>query len=379
MHELKIVNMLRDGLTLDQLKSDHKIKHNRHKKYNNLVLLDYMPDASFTQEISHECRGLILDESDNWNVVSYPFKKFFNFFEVFKADLDEKTTKFYEKLDGTLIVLYYYNEWLISTSGTADASGNVCSPVFDVGLDCDYSKLFWDLWGKFKYSLPEEKNKCYMFELCTKHNQVIIEYKDPKIVFLGVRNLDTLKEEKIEPIAEKYGWEIPSLYDFESIEKAIYYCSSTDKKIEGVIAVDDNFNRLKIKTSIYATTFKTICGSDSSVKSLVVFWEKDGKLNDLLTEFEDVNKVITDKYEIVVKAIDIFIRECEKDYEKINGLPIEEFRKEAAKTIFPDCMFKMKKGLFSDPRDYVKRNKWNQNGLYKAVFSSPRVLQHLSV
>ena len=48
-----------------------------------------------------ECRGIILDEQDDWRVVSYPFDKFFNYNESKAAVLDwSQGVDVYEKLDG---------------------------------------------------------------------------------------------------------------------------------------------------------------------------------------------------------------------------------------------------------------------------------------
>lgn len=56
--------------------------------------------------IVQECRGLILDEDDNWAVVSYPFDKFFNFNESKAAHLDWASgVDVFEKVDGWWVVV----------------------------------------------------------------------------------------------------------------------------------------------------------------------------------------------------------------------------------------------------------------------------------
>jgi len=54
------------------------------------------------------CRGIILDAEDDWRVVSLPYVKFFNYGESY-ADktLDWTTAKVYEKLDGSMVTLYW--------------------------------------------------------------------------------------------------------------------------------------------------------------------------------------------------------------------------------------------------------------------------------
>jgi hypothetical protein len=105
----------------------------------------------------HECRGIILDANDNWNIVCYPYKKFFNYgepnaginslnirtrrvyfnyvsyhfrFSMFfilllffslVAEIDWNSAVVTEKLDGSLVTLYWYqNGWQVSSTGTPD-------------------------------------------------------------------------------------------------------------------------------------------------------------------------------------------------------------------------------------------------------------------
>lgn len=61
-------------------------------------------------EICQECRGLILDEDDNWKAICYPYKKFFNYNEPLGKAIKMNWTdvNVYEKIDGSLATLYLY-------------------------------------------------------------------------------------------------------------------------------------------------------------------------------------------------------------------------------------------------------------------------------
>ncbi len=64
---LKIQEYLRSGKTLAELKEEFGIKHNRHGEHPNLVGLKYSQiDSPMGEQIVQECRGLILDEEDNY-------------------------------------------------------------------------------------------------------------------------------------------------------------------------------------------------------------------------------------------------------------------------------------------------------------------------
>lgn len=43
-----------------------------------------------------ECRGLVLDSKDNWKLVCFPYRKFFNFSEPNAATIDWNNVKVYE-------------------------------------------------------------------------------------------------------------------------------------------------------------------------------------------------------------------------------------------------------------------------------------------
>ena len=75
---LAIQQALHTGATFDSLLADYSIKHRRHRKHPHLVLFKYDQIASdFSQQIVRECRGIVLDESNGWRVVSRAFDKFF--------------------------------------------------------------------------------------------------------------------------------------------------------------------------------------------------------------------------------------------------------------------------------------------------------------
>lgn len=100
--ELEIQKFLRNTPNgIVELEARYAIKAKRHGEYNNLVLFKYNQiDSPFHEEIVQEARGIILDEANNWNVVCYTFKKFWNVFEPLAAKIDWSTAVIQEKVDG---------------------------------------------------------------------------------------------------------------------------------------------------------------------------------------------------------------------------------------------------------------------------------------
>lgn len=65
-----------------------------------LVMLKYdQLSSDFYNAIVKECRGLILD-AETFEVVSYPFNKFFNYGEQYADEVDWRTAYVTEKIDG---------------------------------------------------------------------------------------------------------------------------------------------------------------------------------------------------------------------------------------------------------------------------------------
>ena len=159
---IKTVEFLQNN-SIEKLTELYDITAKPHSKYPNLFHLKYNQISSpMHLPIVQECRGLILDRDQNWKVVAYPYSKFFNYGEEAAAKIDWRTAKIYEKLDGSLCTLYWYdNKWNVATSGTPDASGEVN------GFGMTFEKLFWDVWSELGYDMPDDHLACYMFELMT--------------------------------------------------------------------------------------------------------------------------------------------------------------------------------------------------------------------
>jgi hypothetical protein len=97
--------------TLAELCAQYSLCERRHSQFPNLVLLNYSQiNSPMNEPIVQECRGLILDEADNWRVVCRPYDKFFNYGEPNAVEVDWGTASVYEKLDGSGEIAPPYRE-----------------------------------------------------------------------------------------------------------------------------------------------------------------------------------------------------------------------------------------------------------------------------
>ena len=89
-----------------------------HKQWDDLHLYNYgdMVLVPRDHPILVRCRGLIV--TGEGNVVNYPFDRFFNDFEVEGASIDWQSARIYEKVDVTMISVWYYNGWQVTTRGS---------------------------------------------------------------------------------------------------------------------------------------------------------------------------------------------------------------------------------------------------------------------
>jgi tRNA splicing ligase len=103
---------------------EYKIKFRRGKKHPHLIEFRYLIYASFTNPICRAARGIILDERNNFGIVALPYHKFFDYDDTKYSELGKfnfKDYKIYEKHDGSLATVYFYEgEWHVASSGVPD-------------------------------------------------------------------------------------------------------------------------------------------------------------------------------------------------------------------------------------------------------------------
>lgn len=251
---LQIQNYIRQhGLNAAVNKFQLKVR-----EYDHKVLLKYdqlsAPTLMANIEVQ-ECRGLIL-EKGSWDVMSLAFTKFFNADEGNAHKVDWNTAHVLEKLDGTLIQVYWdwhKNEWFAGTTGTAEGEGEVNNK-----MGTTFNSLFWDTVTK-QYALNPcmlDKDHVYVFELTTPYNIVVKPHGESSATLLTVRNLVTLQEvswKDLTMISESL--RVPLVKRFDLNANNVGVLLRTFENMiwhdEGYVVVDANFNRIKIKNPAY--------------------------------------------------------------------------------------------------------------------------------
>jgi len=309
-----------------------------------LVSLNYGATSDLSNPMCQECRSLILEEG-TWDVVARAFPKFFNYDEPLALPVREvfnwDNVVCTEKLDGSLILLYYYDsKWRWATRGTVNAEGNVgneCDMVFSELVDVTLRVMDID----FKELTSELNPACtYAFELTTPMNQIVVPYSDYKLTWIGC--WDTTNGEEID-IRELPSSRIPKVevFPFTTLEEIRQACDQLSPDDgEGYVIQDDNFNRLKIKSAQYVRIahFKTLCNTTRQCLEVLL----SGDYDDLYTVLPASNRQRLQQTEVRLFAIAFaaFLT-----YDKIKDIQDQkDFAKEATKYDYSNWLFQMRQG-----------------------------------
>jgi len=220
---------------------------------DGFVLFKYNQIASdFSQEICKEARGLILDSQDNFRVVRYAFKKFFNVDEFYAAKLDWNTAVATEKIDGSIMSVWYARgKWHLSTNGTIDAFK---AELAGVGPYKNFGELFESVLPLSTFVGNRYENICWTFELVSPYNKVVIDYPETKVYLLSMRYMTTLRE-LTNPALHAYSKmlrvEIPKAYILNNENDYRQLVADMPEGHEGIVVRDQYNERVKIKTLLY--------------------------------------------------------------------------------------------------------------------------------
>lgn len=243
--------------TIDELKeilAPKKIVISDYDK--DFIVLSYFISASFKDPVVKNSRGIILHRNSTFDVACHAFDKFCNYGESGAAKIQWSTARVQDKLDGSIIKLWYNTIddcWAWSSSSLIKAS--------DSFADAAHTRSLMDIIKETpEYAIIIEKiennnldkNCTYIFELCSQYNTIVIKYTTPKLWHIGTRNIKS-EEEMYYNIDDKI--DQPKEYDIHSIEEAketVARLSNHARDVkEGFVIVDGNYNRVKLKTPEY--------------------------------------------------------------------------------------------------------------------------------
>lgn len=225
------------------------------KEDDDFVIFNYDQIRSdFSLPIVQEARGIIFKKGDWKQPACWPFNKFFNYGESNAAEIDWTTAFVTEKVDGSLIKVWYdfIGGWHVSTNGTIDAFE---APLQDIKM-LSFGHYFYSVIEKYFgtfYDFVDELDPdfTYMFELVGPYNRVVIPYEKADIYFLGAR--DNFTGELVDSRAVLVPDTIrrPQRYSLTSLEDCIKLAEAYTWEREGFVVADAYGNRIKVKSPAY--------------------------------------------------------------------------------------------------------------------------------
>jgi T4 RnlA family RNA ligase len=144
-----------------------------------LTIYNYTAKAQFDRywvEATLHCRGLVLD--NDYRSIARPLPKFFNLDEH-KGKIPDGVPNIYEKLDGSLIILFHYQgQWEVASRGSFASEQAHMARVLLADYQADLDKL--------------DREYTYLFEIIYPNNRIVVDYGDDRrLVLLAAVHTET--------------------------------------------------------------------------------------------------------------------------------------------------------------------------------------------
>jgi RNA ligase len=214
-----------------------------------IAIYNYSRECQFSENWDHitlNMRGTVLDQSGN--LLARTFPKFFNLEEARFTPTDDFDV--YEKLDGSLGILFHYEgQWILASRGSFTSTQSL--KASDLLKAYDYEKL--------------HKDYTYLFEIIYKENRIVVEYDFENLVMLGMVHTQTgyevdlhdpEKDIRLKNLIHNIGFKVVKKFDgvkdYQSLKSII-----KDNE-EGFVIRFSNGDRIKIKGEEYVRLHKLI-------------------------------------------------------------------------------------------------------------------------
>lgn len=214
--------------------------------YNQILSPKYHP-------VVRECRGIILDKNDE--VIARPFDRFFNYGEeISEKDFDFSNCHVYEKVDGSLIKIFHYNNhWHVSTRGTIYADSRVGNN------DITFKELVYKAVGvetqqEFDEIFKDCEKYTFICEVTSFENRVVVRHDGYSLWLLAVRDTKNghyVDKQCFSDIVEKAKMKLPKEYSFLSIDDCLKTAKELTSNDEGYVVYKNGIPVMKIKSPAY--------------------------------------------------------------------------------------------------------------------------------
>lgn len=331
--------------SLDDLAKEHGVyaKIDGHK----FSLTYDQIEAKNNDPIACECRGLILrrsvmrvDRKTGLNLIEdlnstvvgpttilcHGMDRFFNLGQesATKVDFEHPDTCYLDKLDGTMILVYYDDikkEWCCATRSIPEANLFVDGfqeytfrSLFEKAFkETSGGKIFPETFEK----VNQRKDLNFVFELMTPYNQVVVRHDTFKVALITIRSLDTinvggqeLDYNSVKEIAKALNVPVVPRHTIRNVKDLVEFVNSRNgMEFEGCVVCDRNFNRVKVKNPGYLAAHR--------VKSLVGSSPRNLLELILLGQLDDTLPILTEEHQKMATEMQENLRKYCQSFDKI--------------------------------------------------------------
>jgi len=318
--------------TFGQLEIDHGVGVSFSKSGHKWSLNYDIITAKDTNELSNQCRGLILATLDGRSlndqailkngrlsfndvcpgqtlVLARPMDRFFNYGMGASAEIDwsDKALAILEKLDGSLCIVYFdivSNQYCVATRSCPEADLLMDNQLFTFrGL---FEKALKETCNMSfdKYTKLLDKSLTYSFELCTPLNRVVCDYPNYSITLIAARQINNGESGEELDIHHVLSFGVPKVqqYAYSSIKDLVSWVQTFSPLVqEGIVIRDSKFNRVKLKSSAYVAMHRlndSLGSSPRNCLELILLGQDDDSLPFLPKEIADNLLSIKEKYRV---------------------------------------------------------------------------------
>lgn len=239
-----------------------RIEMHFHPIHSNLVGFKYSRNTVYSgdwDELTCNARGIVFD-TDTGEVLARPFRKFFNYSEMFNdgmptalvkkldgiegcdPNFDMKSVKYVvnEKIDGSLGIAFCYgDEWIVKTGGSFESDQAIWAQEwFDKHVDTS----------------SMDKEHTYCFEIMYDADPHPIHYDYEGLYLLGVIDNATgneMEHSELAGLADLLGVNVARGMQFDSLDEAMVCARSAPSTMEGIVVTFENGFKMKVKGNEY--------------------------------------------------------------------------------------------------------------------------------
>jgi T4 RnlA family RNA ligase len=253
MEVLDYLNSSESQDPIAELKDKFGIKSSYNEEYGLYVLNYSQIDSPKFHPITAECRSLVIlwcDVFEEYQVVSRAFDRFFNYGEGESTEGDSGRMLACEKLDGSLVTLFHYNdEWLYRTK-------SMIMPTLEInGFTATWDEVIEESfdWDNMPTNMLNKAHS-YIFEVTSPENRVIVRYKKRTATLLTIRNNETgeyLDRGYADIFALQLAVSRPKMYVFNTFEDVFKAVKELPNLEEGYVMYLNDAPYKKLKNPAY--------------------------------------------------------------------------------------------------------------------------------